>query len=92
MTCFITELLSPSQIGPHSTRMSAAITVAYRSGQASEAAPCSVMSGWTPTARSRSTGRITRVCTPAARITAVLRSINPSVLLVSGDGLRVQFR
>ena len=26
MTCFITELLSPSQIGPASTRMSAAST------------------------------------------------------------------
>ncbi|CAM5689889.1 hypothetical protein SALBM311S_12073 [Streptomyces alboniger] len=45
MTCLVTELLSPSQIGPASTRMSAVITCSYSAGQASVAKPCSVMSG-----------------------------------------------
>jgi len=48
----MTELLSPSQIGPATTRMSAASTLRYSCGQASDAAPCSVMSGHTPVAMS----------------------------------------
>ena len=59
MTCLVTELLSPSQIGPASTRMSAASTCSYSAGHASVAQPCSVMSGQTPVAMSWSTARIT---------------------------------
>ena len=52
MTRLVTELLSPSQIGPAITRMSAPSTLAYSDGHASVAAPCSVMSGHTPVAMS----------------------------------------
>ena len=58
MTRLVTELLSPSQIGPAMTRMSAASTFSYSCGQASVAAPCSVMSGQTPVAMSWSMARI----------------------------------
>ena len=46
----VTELLSPSQIGPASTRMSLAMTRSWMAGHASVAQPCSVMSGQTPVA------------------------------------------
>ena len=52
MQRFMTELLSPSQIGPASTRMSAAKTRSWIGGHSSLAQPCSVMSGQTPVATS----------------------------------------
>ena len=52
MQRFVTELLSPSQIGPAITRMSAANTRSWICGHSSLAAPCSVMSGQTPVATS----------------------------------------
>ncbi len=45
MTFFISEELSPSQIGPHRTRMSALMTFCERAGHSSWSQPCSVMSG-----------------------------------------------
>ena len=45
MTCFMMLLLSPSQIGPASTRMFAAMIWSRMPGQASVSQPCSVMSG-----------------------------------------------
>ena len=79
MTRLVTELLSPSQIGPAITRMSASSTLAYSDGQASVAAPCSVMSGHTPVAMSWSTARIVSTRTPCLRMIAALRSISPWV-------------
>ena len=58
MTCLVTELLSPSQIGPASTRMSRGQHLLVERGHSSLAQPCSVMSGQTPVAMSWSTARI----------------------------------
>ena len=44
-----TDDFSPSQIGEPTTRMCAAWTRSYSSGHSSLAAPCSRMSGYTPT-------------------------------------------
>ena len=57
MTCVQTDDFSPSQIGVHSTRMSAAITCSKIAGQSSRSQPCSVMSGHTPVAMSWSIAR-----------------------------------
>ena len=59
-------------------------------GHSSVAQPCSVMSGHTPTAMSWSMARSTSTATPLRAMMPLLMSINPSVLLVSGDRLSVQ--
>src|SRR4051794_18213056 len=84
------ELLSPSQIGPASTRMSAAFTFSKISGQSSVSQPCSRMSGQTPVAMSWSMARTTSTCTPWASMMCRLMSTRPWVLLDSGDRFRVQ--
>ena len=48
----MTELLSPNQIGPASTRMSEASTFSKMAGQSSVSHPWSRMSGQTPVAMS----------------------------------------
>ncbi|APB00833.1 hypothetical protein NS506_06802 [Nocardia seriolae] len=90
MTRLVTELLSPSQIGPATTRMSAAMTRRCNTGHSSDFAPCSVMSGQTPVAMSWSTARMWSTCTPCFSMMWALASIKPWVLLTPGDGLRVQ--
>ena len=90
MTCLVTELLSPSQMGPATTRMSAAITFSNRAGHSSRSQPCSVMSGQTPVAMSWSIARITSTWTPCLSMIARLTSTRPSVWLRSGDRLSVQ--
>jgi hypothetical protein len=86
----MTELLSPSQIGPASTRMSAASTCSKISGQSSVAHPCSRMSGQTPVAMSWSTARTTSTCTPCVVMMCALASISPWVWLRSGERFSVQ--
>jgi len=48
MTLVQTEDFSPSQMGEHSTRMSAAMTLSSTPGHSSRSQPRSVMSGYTP--------------------------------------------
>src|SRR5689334_3177395 len=84
------ELLSPSQIGPASTRMSAAFTCSKISGQSSFSQPCSRMSGHTPVAMSWSIARTTSTCTPCCSMMWRLASTRAWVLLGSGERLRVQ--
>ena len=79
MICLVVEALSPSQIGPATTRMSAASTRWYTSGHSSLAQPCSDMSGHTPVAMSWSIARITSTATPCLSMIARLRSISPPV-------------
>lgn len=88
----MTELLSPSQIGPAMTRMSAACTSSKSSGQASCSHPCSVMSGYTPVAIGWSMGRMISTSTPCPRITPALSSTSPEVWLSSGLRLSVQLK
>src|SRR5256714_3224461 len=91
MTCLVTEELSPGQIGPAMTRMSAGRTFSrYRAGQSSVVQPCSVMSGQTPVAMSWSTARITSTATPCCAMMAALTSTRPWVWDSSGERLRVQ--
>src|SRR5258705_1967771 len=86
----MTELLSPNQIGPASTKMSAASTFSKMAGQSSLSHPCSRISGHTPVAMSWSMARTTSTRTPLASMIRVLMSISPWVLLTSGDLLSVQ--
>jgi hypothetical protein len=58
------EDFSPSQIGVPITRMSAAMTRSEIEGHSSESDPCSVMSGQTPGAMSKSAARIMSTFTP----------------------------
>ena len=53
-----TDDFSPSQMGVHRTRISAAITCSEMAGHSSRSHPCSVMSGHTPVAMSWSMARI----------------------------------
>ena len=84
------ELLSPSQIGPASTRMSAAFTFSKISGQSSVSQPCSRMSGQTPVAMSWSIARTTSTWTPCCSMMCRLASTRAWVLLGSGDRFSVQ--
>ena len=84
------ELLSPSQIGPASTRMSAAFTCSKIAGQSSVSQPCSRMSGQTPVAMSWSIARTTSTCTPCCSMMWRLASTRAWVLLGSGDFFSVQ--
>ena len=86
----VTELLSPSQMGPAITRMSAAQTLSWTAGHSSTSHPCSVMSGHTPVATSWSTRRTTSVVTPCFCMISADASTNASVLDTSGDFLSVQ--
>ena len=70
--------------------MSAAITCSKIAGQSSLSQPCSVMSGHTPVAMSRSTARIRSTVTPLRRMISIEISARPSVLDTSGERLRVQ--
>lgn len=91
MSRLVTDELSPSQIGPPTTRMSAASTLGQISpGQASYCQPCSRMSGWTPVATSWSTSRTVSTATPCFRMRRMLASMRPCVLLASGERFRVQ--
>src|SRR6185437_7364239 len=90
MTCLVMELLSPSQIGPAMTRMSAASTLSKIAGHSSVAQPCWVISGHTPVAMSWSIARKPSTCTPCFSMTCVLRSTRPWVLLISGERFSVQ--
>ena len=85
-----TEDFSPSQIGVHSTTMSAGITRSHSAGHSSLGQPCSVMSGYTPVAMSWSTARITSTDTPLRRMMPIDRSARPWVLDTSGDRFSVQ--
>src|SRR5262245_36472593 len=60
-------------------------------GQASDAQPCSVMSGQTPVAMSWSTARSSSTATPWRSMIARLLSISPWVWLGSGERFKVQF-
>ncbi len=84
------EDFSPSQIGVHSTRMSALMTFSWMAGHSSAGQPCSVMSVYTPTGISWSTARTTSTVTPWRRITPMAMSARPSVFETSGDRFRVQ--
>src|SRR6478672_1779564 len=86
----MTELLSPNQIGPASTKMSAASTLSKITGQSSVAQPCSRISGQTPVAMSWSMALTTSTATPLVSMIRALMSIRPCVLLTSGDRLSVQ--
>src|SRR3954468_13396170 len=90
MTLVHTDDFSPSQMGEHSTRMSAAITCSKMAGHSSRAQPCSVMSGQTPVAISRSTARTRSTCTPCLRMMSIEIWARPSVLESSGDRFSVQ--
>ncbi len=92
MSFLVCEELSPSQMGPATTTMSASSTAGYRSGHSSDGQPCSVMSGYTPLAMSWSTVLITRVLTPCFSMMRRLTSIRPPVLLVSGDRFSVPLK
>ena len=70
--------------------MSAAITCSKISGQSSLSQPCSVMSGQTPVAMSRSTARTRSTVTPLRRMISIEISPRPSVLDTSGERLSVQ--
>src|ERR1700752_786517 len=90
MSFLVCEELSPSQMGPATTRMSLARILGYISGQASDPQPCSRMSGQTPVAMSWSTNRISSTSTPCLRMIPALASTSPWVLLTSGLRFRVQ--
>ena len=85
-----TDDFSPSQIGVHSTRMSAARTRSKIAGHSSLAQPCSVMSGHTPVAMSWSTARSSSTVTPWRRMISIEIAANPSVFDGSGERFRVQ--
>jgi hypothetical protein len=92
MSFLVCEELSPSQMGPATTTMSASLTAGYSSGHSSVAQPCSRMSGYTPLAMSWSTVRMTRVATPCFSMISRLMVIRPSVLLVSGERFSVPLK
>ena len=66
--------------------MSAAITRSKSRGHSSRSQPCSVMSGHTPVAMSRSTARTSSTSTPLRRMISIEISMSPSVC--EGSGLR----
>jgi hypothetical protein len=70
--------------------MSAAITRWKMAGQSSRSAPCSVMSGWTPSGSARSTALMTSTDTPFRRMIAIEQSTRPWVLETSGARFTVQ--
>ena len=85
-----TEDFSPSQIGVHSTKMSAAITCSEIAGHSSRSQPCSVMSGHTPVAMSWSMARTDSTSTPWRRMISMEILARPSVLETSGERFSVQ--
>src|SRR3954469_15071478 len=90
MSFLVCEELSPSQIGPATTRMSLARMPGWSRGHSSVSQPCSRMSGQTPVATSWSTRRTSSTATPCLRMIAALASTSPWVLLTSGLRLSVQ--
>ena len=90
MSFLVCEELSPSQMGPATTRMSLARMPGYIAGHSSVFQPCSRMSGQTPVAMSWSTNRISSTSTWCLRMIAALASISPWVLLTSGLRFKVQ--
>jgi hypothetical protein len=92
MTLVHTDDFSPSQMGEHSTRMSAALTCSKIAGQSSRGHPCSVMSGYTPTGMSWSTARTRSTVTPLRRMMPIEMAASPSVWDWPGERLRVQLR
>ena len=93
MTFLVSELLSPSQIGPARTRMSAAMTLLKISGHSSFFQPCSRMSGQTPVAISGwSMVRMSSVLTPCFSMMPGLILISRSVWLGSGDLVSVPLK
>ena len=89
MTFLVSLLLSPSQIGPAITRMSAASTRGNSSGHASTSHPCSRMSGYTPVAMGWSTARNRSTVPPCFAMIDALASTSSWVWLGVGERVSV---